>query len=242
MNKFLGKGGTKRRMRVAILLLAGLLTSPVVFCEEQDIPRQNARIDLSDLPALQRGAQLFMNYCSGCHSLKYVRYQTMAEDLGIVNSAGQLLSEAVKRNLMFVGDQLQDPIKSAMPAASGAAWFGVAPPDLSLVARSRGVDWLYTYLKSFYADPKRPWGVNNRVFLDVAMPDVLSGLKSRLLAQENGAALYDRAVLDIVHFLAYAAEPMQVKRRTLGIWVLLFLGIFCVFAVLLKREYWKDIH
>ncbi len=212
------------------------------FSEEQAVQRKHARMDLSDLPALQRGAQLFMNYCSGCHSLKYVRYQTMAEDLGIVNSAGQLLSEAVKRNLMFVGDQLQDPIKSAMPAASGAAWFGVAPPDLSLVARSRGVDWLYTYLRSFYADPKRPWGVNNRVFPDVAMPDVLSGLKSRLLAQENGAALYDRAVLDIVHFLAYAAEPMQVKRRTLGIWVLLFLGIFCVFSVLLKREYWKDIH
>jgi ubiquinol-cytochrome c reductase cytochrome c1 subunit len=240
MNKYFSK---KRGGRLAVLLISGLLISSVAVSEEAEGLRlEHARVDLSDLPALQRGAQLFMNHCSGCHSLKYVRYQTMAEDLGIVNSDGQLLSEAIKGNLMFVGDQLADPIKSAMPAVSGAAWFGVAPPDLSLVARSRGLNWLYTYLRSFYADPKRPWGVNNRVFPDVAMPDVLSGLRSRLLAQENGTALYDRAVLDIVHFLAYAGEPMQVKRRTLGIWVLLFLGIFCVFAVLLKREYWKDIH
>ncbi len=241
-SRFTGEGSAKRGVRVAAVLLVGLLISSLAFPEEQEIPLQHARIDLSDLPALQRGAKLFMNYCSGCHSVKYLRYETMARDLGMVDSVGHVLSEAVKSNLMFVGNELQHPMQSAMPSESAALWFGVVPPDLSLVARVRGADWLYTYLQSFYPDPKRPWGVNNRVFPDVAMPDVLSGLKARLLSQENGVALYQRSLLDRVPFLVYASEPMQVQRRALGIWVLLFLGIFCVFAVLLKREYWKDIH
>ena len=226
--------------------------------EENEVILDKAPIDLRDLPSLQRGAQLFMNHCSGCHSLKYVRYSTLAKEIGIVDSKGQVLEQAVKDNLMFVGDKMSDTIRSAMTKEEGATWFGVAPPDLSLVARARGADWLYTYLRSFYLDPKRPWGVNNKIFPDVAMPDVLFNLRQRLQAEETAQASlapfkeaehqlkinekYDAAVLDLVNFLCFVGEPVQVFRQRLGIWVLLFLGIFLVFAYLLKREYWKDVH
>lgn len=212
-----------------------------VFTAELDLALEKARVDLTDLPALQRGAKLFMNYCSACHSLKYVRYEGMAQEIGIVDSRGQVLKEVLKKNLVFGTGALSDPIQTAMPRESAVAWFGVAPPDLSLVARVRGGDWLYSYLRSFYLDAKRPWGVNNHVFPDVAMPDVLLNFRNQLLTEPNGQSIYDRAILDIVHFLAYTAEPVQLLRKKIGLWVLLFLGVFCIFACLLKREYWKDI-
>lgn len=214
----------------------------VARAEEGEVTLDKAPIDATDLPSLQRGAKLFMNYCSGCHSLKYIRYSTMAKDIGIVDSKGQVLDQAVKANLMFVGDKLVDTIQSAMTKEEGANWFGVAPPDLSLVVRLRGVDWLYSYLRSFYPDKKRPWGVNNRVFPDVAMPDVLYNLRARLLLEPDGHKKVDLAMLDLVNFLHYTAEPIKLERQSLGKWVLLFLGIFFVFAYLLKREYWKDVH
>lgn len=228
-------------MQRVLVILFSLFLMNSISAEEIEVPLQRAPIDLQDLASLQRGAVLFMNRCSTCHSLHYLRYDRMGRDIGLVDSDGELMGDAIKQNLMFVGDKLSDTIQTAMTKDQGVAWFGVAPPDLSLTARSRGVNWLYTYLKSFYLDEKRPWGVNNTVFPDVAMPDVLYGLRQELLMEENGQQKYDRVVLDLVNFLAYAAEPMQLERKKVGIWVMLFLGIFCVFAWLLKREYWKDV-
>lgn len=210
--------------------------------EESIVPLDKAQIDITDLPSLQRGAKIFMNYCAGCHSLKFVRYSSLGEGIGIVDASGALLEEAIKKNLMFVGDKITDTIQRSMTNEEGAKWFGVNPPDLSLVARSRGPDWLYTYLRSFYLDPKRPWGVNNTVFPDVAMPDALYYFRLQFQHEKEGQKKYDQAVLDLVNFLTYVGEPVQLIRKRIGIWVLLFLGVFFVFAYLLKREYWKDVH
>lgn len=195
------------------------------------------QIDIHDSASLQRGAQLFMNYCAGCHSLKYVRFEGMAKDTGIVDEKNQVLEKLVKDNLIFRDEKITDPILTAMPAADAARWFGITPPDLSLVARSRGADWLYTYLRSFYPDPKQPWGVNNYVFPSVAMPHVLYELQNKLTKEQ-----FDARVRDLVNFLVLMGEPKQRERERLGVWVLLFLGVFLVFAWILKREYWKDIH
>jgi ubiquinol-cytochrome c reductase cytochrome c1 subunit len=230
--------------QIFLALLTFLMMIPltnVACAEEKEVALDKAHIDPSDLASLQRGAEIFMNHCSGCHSLKYIRYSTMAKDIGIVDSKGQVLDQAVKANLMFVGDKLVDTIQSSMTKEEGVNWFGVAPPDLSLVARLRGVDWLYTYLRSFYLDKKKPWGVNNYLFPDVAMPDVLFNLRARLLLEPEGQKKVDRLMLDLVNFLHYAGEPMKLARQGIGKWVLLFLGVFFVFAYLLKREYWKDV-
>jgi len=232
-----------------------LSSGPVCAEGAESIKLDKVAIDLSDKPALQRGAQLFMNHCAGCHSLKYVRYENMAKDIGIVDMEGKVLDDVLKKNLMFVGDKVTDMIHVSMTPQDGANWFGIAPPDLSLVARSRGADWLYTYLRSFYQDDKRPWGVNNLVFHDVAMPhvllelqgdQVLSGDKTSPLRLAHAGKLnkqqYDQAIQDLVNFLVYVGEPAQEARKNLGVWVLLFLGVFFVFAFLLKKEYWKDVH
>jgi ubiquinol-cytochrome c reductase cytochrome c1 subunit len=223
-----------------IVLLS--FASSLLQAEESSVPLDKANIDVTDLPSLQRGAKIFMNYCAGCHSLKFVRYNSLGEGIGIVDASGVLLEEAIKKNLMFVGDKITDTIQRSMTNEEGAKWFGIDPPDLSLVARSRGPDWLYTYLRSFYLDPKRPWGVNNTVFPDVAMPDALYYFRLQFQHEKGGQEKYDQAVLDLVNFLTYVGEPVQLIRKRIGIWVLLFLGVFFVFAYLLKREYWKDVH
>jgi ubiquinol-cytochrome c reductase cytochrome c1 subunit len=220
----------------AALFLVGLLFCQTAFTDEVAYPLDKAPIDPTDQVSLQRGAQLYMNHCAGCHSLKYLRYNGMAKDIGITDRNGQVLEQALKDNLVFSGDKTSDAILSGMTKKDAANWFGVPPPDLSLVARSKGVNWLYTYLRTFYLDDKRPWGVNNRVFPDVAMPHVLYDLQNRLSPQE-----YDTVVMDLVNFLSYAGEPIQNTRKRIGVWVLLFLGICLVFAILLKREYWKDV-
>jgi ubiquinol-cytochrome c reductase cytochrome c1 subunit len=200
-----------------------------------------------------------MNYCLGCHSLKYARYNRMAKDLDLTEAQ-------VQENLMFVaGSKVGDNITIAMPEAASATWFGAAVPDLSLVARSRvgGADWIYTYLKSFYKDEKRPYGVNNTVFPDVGMPDVLWRLRGVQVAEyadgldaagnkikvfhkfnRTGGVSeeeFDGVARDLAAFLTYMGEPMQLERQALGRWVLLFLGIFTILAYLLKKEYWKDV-
>lgn len=217
-------------------LIVCLAYSPTLFAEDKSFPLDKAPIDPSDLASLQRGAKLYMNYCVGCHSLRFSRYGNMAKDIGIADSQGKILDQAVKENLIFSGATLNDPIVAAMKKQDAANWFGIVPPDLSLIARSRGVDWLYTYLRSFYPDNAKTWGVNNHLFPDVAMPHVLNDLQKQLSKQE-----YDLAVADIVNFLAYVGEPNQQTRKRLGVWVLVFLGILFIFAALLKREYWKDV-
>ena len=219
------------------------------------VPANN---DVSDIASLQRGAKYFVNYCLGCHSAQYVRFSRLGEDLGL--SDAQVLE-----NLMFAAGQLHDTMVSSMRPEDAAAWFGIEPPDLSLIARSRGVDYLYNYLHGFYADESRPTGTNN-VWLDnTAMPDVLwelGGIKSAVFFEDSHDGVvtrsldgleviregtlseeeYDRVVRDITNFLEYIGEPIQLERRALGVRVIAFLLIFLVIAYMLKREIWRDVH
>jgi ubiquinol-cytochrome c reductase cytochrome c1 subunit len=213
--------------------------------------------EVGDTASLQRGAANFANYCQGCHSLKYLRYSRMATDLEIPTA--QLTA-----NLIPSGAKATDYIVSSFPVAEAEAWFGRAPPDLSLITRARGRDYVYRFLKGFYVDHGKPSGSNNLALDGAAMPAVLSdleGVKRAVFAKgeagEGGkrverfeqvspgrlnAAQYDGFVRDTVNFLDYAGDPSQVQRRDIGIWVVLFLLVFTGFAWLLKKEYWKDVH
>lgn len=219
--------------------------------------------EVANLGSLQRGARNFMGYCSGCHSLKYQRYSRTAEDL-------QIPQELFDKNLLPPGEKSTNYILSTLPAADAETWFGKAPPDLSLIARSRGTDYVYQFLKTFYVDPARPTGVNNLRLETTAMPHVLSeleGVKQAVFKTEQhgehgvaatsgkvferfetlapgrlSAEEYDAFVRDTVNFLDYVSEPAQVQRRSLGVWVVLFLLVFTWLAWLLKKEYWKDVH
>jgi len=248
----------KRLTLLALWLLAG---SALAETEE---PPYAFKPDTGNQASLQRGARDFMNYCSGCHSLKYLRYNRLGKDLGIPD-------EMLKANLMFTSDKLGDPIVSSMPEGSGnpaapsesEKWFGRQPPDLSLSARERGPDWIYSYLLTFYLDPSRPNGVNNLVLPSAAMPHVLGDLqgwqtmekpaegepqehhKPKFELVQPGSLSpdkYKELVGDLTNFLVYAAEPGRNQRLALGGPVLLFTLIFGILAYLLKVEYWKDVH
>jgi ubiquinol-cytochrome c reductase cytochrome c1 subunit len=245
-------------LKSSVLITIALLSAGSAMAEEGGIALQQAGTDIKNTDSLQRGARNFMNYCSGCHSLKYLRYNRMAADLKIPESE-------LAANLMFTGDKAFDTINSAMPKDS-EGWFGKQPPDLSLIARARGTDYLYSYMKGFYVDKTRPWGVNNLYLPSAAMPDVLAelhGLQKPVFKNEpdeQGSARmvlvgvesmtpgalkpeeYDQFVRDIVNFLDYAGEPVKDKRQSMGVFVTLFLLVFFVFAYLLKKEYWKDVH
>lgn len=215
--------------------------------------------EVKNTASLQRGAANFVNYCSGCHSLKYVRWSRLAGDLDIPDS---VLTE----QLLPPGAKATDYIVASFPEADAENWFGKLPPDLSLVARSRGTDWVYQFLKGFYVDPSKPTGTNNLALDGASMPAVLSGLegvKAAVFAETAGGESahgkeverfeflthgslspveYDVFVRDIVNFLDYASDPSQVQRRSMGVWVVLFLLVFTFFAWMLKKEYWKDVH
>ena len=212
-------------------------------------------VDLSEA-SLQRGARTFANYCSGCHSAVYMRYNRIGKDLNIPD-------EVLRTNFIFGPDKIGDTMTIAMRDTDALGYFGVVPPDLSLVARARGADWLYTYLQTFYIDESRPFGVNNLVFKDVAMPHVLWELQGmqRLDRQSGDEAHrtpgyqalkvvapgthtkeeYDRLVRDLVNFMVYMGEPIKLKRTKIGIWVMIYLFGFMIIAWLLKKEYWKDV-
>ena len=237
------------------LILAFLLAAvpAITIAAGGGVHLDDANIDVSDNASLQRGAKYFVNYCTGCHSLKFQRYNRLVQDLG-------LTADEVKGNLMFTTDNIGDTMTIAMDPKDAEKWFGVTPPDLSVTARARGVDWIYTYLRSFYADEKRPFGVNNTVFPDVGMPNVLwqlQGTQKAVVTEVDGhqvtklemvkpgtlsAEEFDGVARDLTAFLSYVGEPAQLKRKSMGKWVLLFIGIFFIFAYLLKKEYWKDIH
>lgn len=189
-----------------------------------------APINMDDKVSLQRGAQIFVNNCLGCHSAQYMRYERMAEDL-------EIPTDILKSNLLFTTERPGDTMVSAMPASLAKKWFGVLPPDLTLVARIRGADWVYSYLTGFYADDKRPWKVNNHVFPDVGMPHVLSNMEKQL-----GEAGFKEAMADLTNYMVYMSEPVRAQRERIGVWVLLFLAIFFIPVYFLNREYWKDIH
>jgi ubiquinol-cytochrome c reductase cytochrome c1 subunit len=245
-------------LKASVLITIGILCAGAALAEEGAIALKEAGTDIKNTESLQRGARNFMNDCSGCHSLKYLRYSRIATDLKIPEA------EASK-NLIFNGAKIFEEINTGMPADS-ADWFGKEPPDLTLMARERGVNYLYSYLHGFYADKTRPWGVNNLYLPGTAMPHVLyyrQGLQKPVYKNEkdpHGNAKmvlwdvepmipgtmkpeeYDQYVRDIVNFLDYAAEPIKETRESMGIFVVLFLLVLFVFAYLLKKEYWKDVH
>lgn len=243
-------------MRQLIIAALLLLLPAAVFASAGHVKLEKAGIDLTDQASLQRGAKYFVNYCMGCHSLQHMRYSSMADALGIDD-------RALRENLLFGDAEPGDMMTNSMRPADGETWFGTSVPDLTLVTRWRSPDWVYTYLKSFYADPSRPYGVNNLVFPLVGMPHVLGDLqglqepvyeeakhghepviKDVVLTRPGTLEPdeYDSMVRDITAFLTYAGEPMQLERRRIGIYVLLFLGLFFIVAYALKKEYWKDVH
>lgn len=228
------------------LLIALVSLVPVLaFAAGSNVHLDKANIDLHDTESLQRGLGLFQNYCSGCHSTQYQRYNRVAEDLDIS-------IDDMKAKYKFTDGKIGSLMHNAIPQADAAKWFGAAPPDLTLVARVRGEDWVYSYLKGFYQDPSRPFGVNNTVFPLVGMPHVLQELQGTPVLQEDGTTVstggsmnaeeYDQAIRDITGFLVYSAEPIRLERERLGWWVMGFLFIFFIVAYLLKKEYWKDVH
>ena len=218
----------------------------------------SADIDPGNTSSLQRGARNFMNYCSGCHSAQYVRYKTIGKYLGL--SEEQLID-----NLMFNADKTFETIQTSMPAADAKRWYGVAPPDLSLMARAKGADYVYNFLKGFYVSENSPTGVDNLVLAGTSMPHVLWELQGYQTASfskhdtEDGSVTtsfegfdvltegtmdaedYDDFVRDTVNFLAYIAEPIRSDRRKLGVWVLMFLIFFYILASMLKKQIWKDV-
>jgi len=253
---------------VALWLASAGLTASVIAAEaaggsetggaEPPKPMQweewKAGNSLSDLASLQRGARNFMNYCIGCHSLKYERYQRMADDLKI---SPTLLA----KDLVAPGSQSLDYITTTLPAADAVNWFGKVPPDLSLITRSKGSDYVYRFLKTFYLDPSSPSGSNNLAYPSAAMPAVLSDLSGvnqavfRQVKDGNEfdhfetvvpgsmtSQQFDEFVRDTVNFLDYVGEPAQLERQFMGIWVVLFLIALTWLSLLLKREYWKDVH
>jgi ubiquinol-cytochrome c reductase cytochrome c1 subunit len=228
---------------------------------------ESAGIDLGDKASLQRGAGLYMSYCSGCHALSYQRYSRMGEDLG-------LSEELVEQNLIPNGQKIGETIDTGIAADAGLEFFGKAPPDLSVIARAKaqGPDWIYNYLKSFYIDESRPIGWNNTVFPGASMPNPLwelQGIQHATteakhatgchMGEKDGrcitgfaipeaqkgtmsAAEFDAAARDISAFLAYVGEPAAIRREAMGVWVVLFLAFFTLLAYLLKLEYWRDVH
>ena len=254
-------------MKRLITLGLLLLVTPLSTMASESIHLDKADVDLSNKPSLQRGFKYFMNYCSGCHSIGLTRFTRVGEDLGIPK-------DVLKSEVVFGRDERGEPqkvgsyIKTSMREIDSNEAFGKAPPDLSVEARARGADWIYTYLRSFYLDPSRPFGVNNTAFPNVGMPHVLWQLQGwqvkkeaeapegehggghhqaapELVLESPGAVppiQYDQVVRDITNFLTYVAEPAKQTRQTTGVFVMLFLFVFFIFAYFLKKEYWKDVH
>lgn len=233
-------------------LLIALLCAPLLaLAAGAELHLDKAPDRSRDLPALQNGAKLFINYCLNCHSASYMRYNRLQE-IG-------LTEQQIKDNLLFTADKVGELMTIAMRRADAKQWFGAAPPDLTVIARARasefgsGADWLYTYLRGFYRDDTRPTGWNNTVFPNVGMPHALWELQGvQAMGADHKLALakpgvlkpeeYDAMVGDLVGFLTYMGEPMATFRKELGVIVLIFLAVLFVFAYALKREYWKDIH
>jgi ubiquinol-cytochrome c reductase cytochrome c1 subunit len=239
------------------LLLSALLLPVAALASTESMRLDRAPIDIGDAASIQRGAQVFVNYCLNCHSAQYMRYNRLM-DLGLTEAQ-------IRDNLLFTADKVGDPITIAARAKDQKSWFGVAPPDLSVIARSRGADWLYTYMRAFYRDENTATGWNNLAFPNVGMPHVLWEVQGTQVAKAEetddghggkhkqlrlelaapgtmAAAQYDRLVADLVNYLVFMGEPAQARRQQIGYVVLLALGVLFVVFYLLKKEYWKDVH
>ena len=246
-------------MKKPLLTILMLLLVPAwAFAAGAAHQLDKANIDPNNRQSQQRGARLFVNYCLSCHSAELMRYERIAKDLGINE-------KMLQENLIFTGGKAGDLMTVATADADSKEWFGTVPPDLTVIARSRGVDWLYTYMRSFYRDDSKLIGVNNLVFPDVGMPHVLWELQGwqepvittfkdthggehkvvELELVEPGTLTpkeYDRAIRDLVNFLDYMGEPAKYERQHLGVKVIMFLLVFLVIAYLMKKEFWKDVH
>lgn len=234
------------------LMVLALLAAPAAAVASEEIALDKASYNLHDQASLQRGAKYFVNYCLNCHSASYMRYNRLT-DIG-------LTEQQIKDNLLFTGAKVGDTMETALDKKEAKAFFGATPPDLTVIARARGADWLYTYLRGFYKDESRPTGWNNVAFDKVGMPHVLYQLQGEqvLHVEKHGEhetkqlvlakpgtmkpAEYDAMVTDLVNYLVWMGEPMKTKRIVIGMGVLLFLGLFFIVAYALKKEYWKDIH
>ncbi len=236
-----------------------ILTSSLVIANEGGYPLEKAPKKVSDVAALQRGAKIFVNYCLNCHSASAMRYNRL-KDIGLTD-------EQIKQNLLFTAEKVGETMQIAMNYKDAKKWFGTTPPDLSVIARSNGKDWLYTYMRSFYLDETRATGWNNALFHNVGMPHVLWELQGTRIAnhveevdphdhnkkiskiagfeQINPGLLntheYDEAVADLVAFLDWMSEPSQNSRKRMGLWILLYLSLFTILAWRLNASYWKDI-
>ena len=221
-----------------------LLYSSISFSAE-NIELSKAPIDLTNNQSLQRGAKTFINYCLNCHSANFMRYSNL-QDIG-------LSAETIKNDLLFTGDKIGDTMSVNMSAKDSKKWFGASPPDLSVVARSRGADWIYSYMRGFYSDPSRPMGWNNTVYVNSAMPHILWELqgeqilnpKTKKLEKFSSGKLdakeYDAMIADLTNYLVYMSEPDQLKRKKMGYYVIGFLLLLLFLTIKLKKEYWRDI-
>jgi ubiquinol-cytochrome c reductase cytochrome c1 subunit len=241
-------------MRLLAWLLSALFYN---FSWASQVQPLSVNVDVQDKASLQRGARFYMNYCSGCHALKYMRYNDMAKGLGLTTFSGEVDSDVLIQNLVFTQARVYDPIQISMPIAGAKQWFGIVPPDLSLIARSRGPNWVYTFLKLYYEDTTRPFHSNNLLFPDVGMPDVLYPLRgevrrlshassaNQLVTVKPGtmtAEEFDQALQDLINFLAYVGEPGREERKGLGIGVLVFLGVAFLLLNGLRKIVWKKLH
>ena len=221
-----------------------LLYSSISFSAE-NIELSKAPIDLTNNQSLQRGAKTFINYCLNCHSANFMRYSNL-QDIG-------LSAETIKNDLLFTGDKIGDTMSVNMSAKDSKKWFGASPPDLSVVARSRGADWIYSYMRGFYSDPSRPMGWNNTVYVNSAMPHILWELQGEQILNpktkklekfssgELNAKEYDAMIADLTNYLVYMSEPDQLKRKKMGYYVIGFLLLLLFLTIKLKKEYWRDI-
>lgn len=241
-----------KKITISTFLFVFCLASFNLFAGESSIPLDKAPVDIKDNASLQRGAESFVNYCLTCHGASFMRYNRH-RDIGFSN-------EEILDKLVHTGQKVGDLMQSAMRKKEGEEWFGVVPPDLSVIARSRGADWLYSYLRAFYRDETTATGWNNLVFDRAAMPHVLYELQGeqklitktgdkgeqKALSLENPgkltAAEFDKFVGDLVNYLVYLGEPHANSRIDLGIKVMAFLLFMLILAYALKREYWRDIH
>jgi ubiquinol-cytochrome c reductase cytochrome c1 subunit len=244
-------------MKLFERLIAIAALVPTLAFANVEVPLDTAPIDSGDMASLQNGAKLFVNHCLNCHAASHMRYNRLT-DLG-------LTEQQIKDNLMFTTEKIGDHMKVAMDAKDAAKWFGAQPPDLSVIARSRGADWLYTYLRTFYRDDTRTTGWNNVAFPNVGMPHVMWRLQGEraLVKPEAGkdghapaaapkfvqltpgtqtANEFDATVRDLVAFIAWASDPTQLKRKQIGVIVLLALTLLAFVSWLLYKEYWKDVH
>jgi ubiquinol-cytochrome c reductase cytochrome c1 subunit len=249
---------TKFNKVASLMALGACLFASQALASGGSAHLEPAEIDPDNVSSLQRGARNFMNYCSGCHSAQYVRFNTIGKSLG-------LSEEQLVDNLMFNAEKTFETIKSSMPPADAARWYGKAPPDMSLMARAKGADYVYNFLKGFYVSPESPSGVDNLVLAGTSMPHVLWELQGYQAANfehhenDDGSVTttfegfeqmspgsmdaedYDDFVRDTVNFLVYISEPIRSDRRKLGVWVIMFLIFFFILSVQLKKQIWKDV-